>query len=122
MAPTDSSPGRAHDPSLTPEEVDRRRRLVAQVRHSTQLEGGRSGEQARTLQDAYVRGEFGASDLVARTRQLHAPTSLPGGVSPLPDPWAVGDHDARWRGYLDPGGVENPPQLDELLRVATGYE
>ncbi|HEY3514523.1 MAG TPA: antitoxin VbhA family protein [Kribbella sp.] len=44
---------------------------VASVRHSSALEGGRSTDAARALQDQYVAGEISIEELVERTRALH---------------------------------------------------
>lgn len=52
--------------TVSPEEQARRAAHVAQVRHSTEMEGGRSNDEARADQDAWVRGEISADELVAR--------------------------------------------------------
>ena len=58
-------------PQLDSATLARRRELVAQVRHSTEMEGGRSGPEARELQERYMAGEFDAAELRRRTRELH---------------------------------------------------
>lgn len=67
--------------TLSPEEQGRRATHVAQVRHSTEMEGGRNSEEARADQDAWVRGEISADELVARaiakTRAGEAPAPFP---------------------------------------------
>ncbi|MEV0287910.1 antitoxin VbhA family protein [Kribbella sp. NPDC050820] len=52
-------------------EVTRRTGAVTSVRHSTALEGGRSTEAARALQDAYAAGEITLEELGERTKALH---------------------------------------------------
>jgi hypothetical protein len=52
----------------TPEQ---RARALANVRHSTALEGRESSAEARTLQDRWVAGEFDADELLRRTAALY---------------------------------------------------
>ena len=56
---------------LDPEELEERRWSVAQVRHSSEMEGGGSGPEARALQDRWAKGEISGDDLVRLTRELH---------------------------------------------------
>ncbi|GAA2842539.1 antitoxin VbhA family protein [Kribbella solani] len=56
------------DPQLTREE---RATAVASVRHSTELEGGRSTDAARALQDQWIDGRIDVDELGRRTRALH---------------------------------------------------
>lgn len=49
-------------------EVTRRQRVIAEVRRSTELEGGRSTDATRADQDAYVRGEIDVNELGDRVR------------------------------------------------------
>lgn len=60
--------------SISDEERAQRAADAARVRHSTELEGGRSSDAARAIQEAYVRGEIDADELVRRTKALHAIT------------------------------------------------
>ncbi|WP_446719776.1 antitoxin VbhA family protein [Isoptericola sp. F-RaC21] len=60
--------------TINDDERTRRTADVARVRHSTELEGGRSSDAARALQDAYARGEIDGDELVRRTRALHGLT------------------------------------------------
>ena len=53
------------------EERAQRAADAARVRASTELEGGRSSDAARAIQDAYVRGEIDGDELVRRTKALH---------------------------------------------------
>ena len=41
---------------------------VRQARASTELEGGRTSDEARAIQDAYVRGEIDYEEFGRRTR------------------------------------------------------
>lgn len=50
---------------------EERAAAVAEARHSTEMEGGRSGPAARELQDRYVNGEFDVDELGRRTRVLY---------------------------------------------------
>ncbi|MGW8566694.1 antitoxin VbhA family protein [Isoptericola sp. NPDC055881] len=59
---------------ISDEERAQRAADAARVRHSTELEGGRSSDAARAIQEAYVRGEIDADELVRRTKALHAIT------------------------------------------------
>jgi uncharacterized membrane protein len=52
-------------------ELARRAAQVAAVRHSTALEGGRSTDAARALQDQYAAGEITLEELGERTRALY---------------------------------------------------
>lgn len=60
---------------LTNEQIEDRRRSIEQVRYSTELEGGRSNDAARAIQDRWVRGEIGDDDLVRLTQELHRETA-----------------------------------------------
>lgn len=59
---------------LTPEEIEERRWHVRQIRHSTELEGGRSNDAARAIQDRWVRGEIDDDEWVWLTQELHRET------------------------------------------------
>lgn len=50
---------------------EERARALAEVRHSTALEGGEASGEARELQERWVAGEFDAAELVRRTAALH---------------------------------------------------
>lgn len=56
--------------SMSDEERARRADDAARIRHSTELEGGRTSEAARAIQDQYVRGEIDAQELMRRTFAL----------------------------------------------------
>lgn len=53
---------------ITAAEQARRAEAVRQIRHSTEMEGGRSSDEARADQDAYVRGEISIDELIARAK------------------------------------------------------
>ncbi|WP_454778713.1 antitoxin VbhA family protein [Georgenia muralis] len=53
---------------ISPEEQARREQYVAEVRHSTEMEGGRSDDASRDLQDRWARGEITLEELGERTR------------------------------------------------------
>lgn len=48
---------------------EKRAWAVEQARHSSEMEGGRTSEEVRALQDRYVRGEVSADELVALTKE-----------------------------------------------------
>ncbi len=52
-------------------DVGRRRRAVEDARRSSELEGSRSSDATRADQDALVRGEIDAGQLVERVRARH---------------------------------------------------
>lgn len=54
--------------SISDEERARRADDAARIRHSTELEGGRTDDAARAIQDQYVRGEIDSEELVRRTK------------------------------------------------------
>lgn len=54
--------------TITKEEQQRRAEAAREIRHSTELEGGRSSDEARADQDAYVRGEISIDELIARAK------------------------------------------------------
>ena len=57
---------------ISAEERARRADDAARIRHSTELEGGRTSDVARAIQDKYVRGEIDAEELVRQTIALDA--------------------------------------------------
>ena len=59
-------------PTITARERARRAHIVALARLGVELEGWRSSETTRALQDAYVRGDLELDDLVARTQYATA--------------------------------------------------
>ncbi|QFG69715.1 hypothetical protein [Ornithinimicrobium pratense] len=59
---------------ITAEERERRRRAVDNARHSTEMEGGRSSENMREAQEAYVRGEIDLDDLIEQAQHSYIPT------------------------------------------------
>lgn len=54
--------------TITREEQQRRAEAAREIRHSTELEGGRTSDEARADQDAYVRGEISIDELIARAK------------------------------------------------------
>lgn len=61
----------------TPEQ-QARAATIASIRHSSALDGGRSSEAARALQDLWVIGEFDTDELVRRTQALYGLPPQPG--------------------------------------------
>lgn len=57
--------------SIDPEESLSRAETARRIRHSTEMEGGRTGRVARADQDAYVRGEIDEEELLRRFRARH---------------------------------------------------
>lgn len=57
--------------TITAAEQKRRAEAAKRIRHSTEMEGGRSSEAARADQDAYVRGEITIEELIAHTKARH---------------------------------------------------
>lgn len=51
---------------ITAKEQARRRAIVEEARHSSEMEGGRSSEVDRALQEAYVRGELTLDQFLER--------------------------------------------------------
>ncbi|MHA7304229.1 antitoxin VbhA family protein [Arthrobacter sp. TMN-49] len=56
---------------LTPAQVVERQSALADIRHSTEMEGGRSSDQARALQGRWARGEIDADEMVELTKEIH---------------------------------------------------
>lgn len=56
---------------LTSAQVVERRQATERIRHSTEMEGGRSSDAAREIQDRWDRGEINADELVQLTKELH---------------------------------------------------
>lgn len=54
--------------TITQAEQTKRAEAVRQARHSTEMEGGRSSDEARVDQDAYVRGEITIDELIERAK------------------------------------------------------
>jgi hypothetical protein len=54
--------------SITAHERARRAHIVSLARLGVEIEGWRSSEQTRALQDAYVRGELDLDDLVTHSQ------------------------------------------------------
>lgn len=57
--------------TITEAEQARRAEAVRQIRHSTEMEGARSTDEARVDQDAYVRGEITIDELLMRVKARH---------------------------------------------------
>lgn len=57
-------------PSISPEEQARRQHVIEQARHSTEMEGGRTDDEARAIQDQFVRGEITDTELIEKTHAL----------------------------------------------------
>jgi len=53
---------------ISDEERAQRAADAQRIRHSTQLEGGRTDDAARAIQDMYVRGEIDGEELIRRTK------------------------------------------------------
>ncbi len=53
---------------ISDEERAQRAADAARIRHSTELEGGRTDDAARAIQDMYVRGEIDGEELIRRTK------------------------------------------------------
>lgn len=51
---------------ITDDERAARRRAVDEARHSIEMEGGRTDDDFRSVEEAFVRGEIEIDDLVAR--------------------------------------------------------
>jgi hypothetical protein len=51
---------------------------IASVRHSSELEGGRSSDAARAIQDLWIAGEIDTDELGRRTRALYNLPPQPG--------------------------------------------
>jgi len=62
---------------LTPEQQTRAD-TMASIRHSSELDGGRSSDAARAIQDLWIAGEIDTDELVRRTRALHGLPPQPG--------------------------------------------
>ena len=55
---------------ISDEERAQRAEDAQRIRHSTELEGGRTSDAARAIQDKYVRGEIDAEELMRQTIAL----------------------------------------------------
>jgi uncharacterized membrane protein len=55
---------------ISAEELAAREYDMMRARKSTELEGGRSSEAARAIQDRYVRGEITSDEMVRLTKEL----------------------------------------------------
>lgn len=55
--------------AISEEEKRQRAEAARQIRHSTEMEGGRTDDVARAMQDEYVRGEIDGDELIAKIRQ-----------------------------------------------------
>ena len=58
--------------TITKAEQAERAEAVRQIRHSTEMEGGRSSDEDRVDQDAYVRGEITLEELFGRIKTRYA--------------------------------------------------
>lgn len=56
-------------PLVSPEEMERRRKIVEEVHHSNLLEGIKRNPDADSIYDAYIRGEIEVRDILPRVRQ-----------------------------------------------------
>ncbi len=61
-------------PTINEAEMQARAWAVAQARHSTEMEGGRSSDEVRAVQDRYVRGEITSDELIAWVKAHHGLT------------------------------------------------
>lgn len=57
--------------AIDAEETARRFDDARRIRHSTEMEGGRTPDPARRDQDAYARGEIDEAEMVRRFRELY---------------------------------------------------
>lgn len=55
---------------LTDTERMRRQQIIDEARTMTELEGGRSSDEVRALQDQWVRGELTRQEMSAEVRRL----------------------------------------------------
>ena len=69
MSQDDPAGARGRAVSIPSEERQRRREVVDAARHSSEMEGGRSSDEFREVQEAYVRGEIDVEDVIAAARQ-----------------------------------------------------
>ncbi len=58
--------------TITKEERAARAEQLRQIRHSTEMEGGRSSGEARADQDAWACGEMSIDELLERVKARHA--------------------------------------------------
>jgi|BarGraIncu00222A_1022003.scaffolds.fasta_scaffold125479_1 Antitoxin VbhA len=56
---------------MTAAEQARRLEAVRHIRHSTEMEGGWSSDEARADQDVYVCGEISIDELIVCTKARH---------------------------------------------------
>ena len=56
---------------LTSAQVVERRQATERIRHSTEMEGGRSSDEVREIQDRWVRGEITIEEMGLLTRALY---------------------------------------------------
>lgn len=63
---------------MTSPEQEARAATMASIRHSTELEGGRSSDAARAIQDLWIAGEIDTDELVGRSQVLHRLPPQPG--------------------------------------------
>ena len=61
-------------PSMSISDAERAARAAdaRRVRHSTEMEGGRTSDVARAEQDRFIRGEITSSELVELIKARHA--------------------------------------------------
>lgn len=64
-----STKPRAQANPISQADRERRREMVAEVRHSSAMEGARSTDDARTDQDAWVEGRITLDELIERLGQ-----------------------------------------------------
>lgn len=57
--------------AISAEERARRQSIVNAARHSSEMDGGHSSDEARADQDAYIAGELTLDELLARVRERH---------------------------------------------------
>ena len=63
------------DHEISEQERRRRADIVARARLALELEGWRSGDATRALQDAYVRGEVDLDEVVAHAQSAGTVTA-----------------------------------------------
>ncbi|WP_156911384.1 MULTISPECIES: antitoxin VbhA family protein [Arsenicicoccus] len=59
------------DKPITEQEYVARVADARRIRHSTEMEGGRTSDVARAEQDRYVRGEITGDELIALIKARH---------------------------------------------------
>ncbi|MHA7306054.1 antitoxin VbhA family protein [Arthrobacter sp. TMN-49] len=56
---------------LSDAQVIERQAALVDIRHSTEMEGGRSSDQARALQDRWALGEISEEEMLQEIKNLY---------------------------------------------------